>query len=60
MGEHAVVYGRPALVAAVDLRLFARFSQGKERLRISLPGLGTGCEAGWSEIVSYAREARER
>jgi len=67
MGEHAVVYGRPALVAAVDLRLYARFSPclaspGTPRapLRIALPGLFAGCEAGWPEILSYARQARER
>jgi mevalonate kinase len=67
MGEHAVVYGRPALVAAVDLRLYARFSPGLSatpagaaRLRISLPGLGAGCDAGWPEVLGYAREARAR
>jgi mevalonate kinase len=67
MGEHAVVYGRPALVAAVDLRLRARFSAGSPsagdrlaRLRIELPGLGTGCDAPWPEIFDYARRARQR
>jgi len=62
MGEHAVVYGRPALVAAVDLRLYARFSPCAPAapLRIELPGLSAGCAAGWPEILSYAREARER
>jgi len=38
MGEHAVVYGRPALVAAIDLRLRARFS--------TLPGPHEGGEPG--------------
>jgi mevalonate kinase len=67
MGEHAVVYGRPALVAAVDLRLSARFSPGPPaapdhpaRLRISLPGLGMGCDVSWPEVSGYAREARGR
>jgi mevalonate kinase len=76
MGEHAVVYGRPALVAAIDLRLFARFSPGRPaapdhpaRLRIALPGLGTGCDVAniadiadiaWPEVSAYAREARGR
>jgi mevalonate kinase len=62
MGEHAVVYGRPALVAAVDLRLFARFSAGATpgRLRIELPGLAAGCDSAWPEVLGYARQARER
>ncbi|HEV7517053.1 MAG TPA: hypothetical protein VGR07_12200 [Thermoanaerobaculia bacterium] len=62
MGEHAVVYGRPALVAAVDLRLFARFSRGSEpgRLRIELPGLAAGCDSAWPEVLGYARQTRER
>ncbi len=57
MGEHAVVYGRPALVAAVDLRLAASFSpfDTPGRLRIALPGLGAGCETDWIEVLSYAR-----
>ena len=62
MGEHAVVYGRPALVAAVDLRLAARFFpfDSAGRLRIALPGLGAGCETDWPEVLRYARETRER
>jgi mevalonate kinase len=60
MGEHAVVYGRPALVAAVDLRLSAHFSHGTRGLRIELPGLGSGCDAAWPEVLDYARQARRR
>jgi mevalonate kinase len=67
MGEHAVVYGRPALVAAVDLRLFARFSSTPAApasrpgaIRIELPGLAAGCEVTWPEVLGYARQARER
>jgi mevalonate kinase len=65
MGEHAVVYGRPALVAAVDLRLFARFSPspvsgvtlhpGKN---LEALGLASGEPFSWADIRAYTRQAR--
>jgi mevalonate kinase len=61
MGEHAVVYGRPALVAALDLRLTVRISPGAAgAVRLDLPGLDHSEETGWEAILSYARAARER
>lgn len=61
MGEHAVVYGRPALVAAVDLRLSARLSPlGSPGVRLDLPGLARVEDLPWSEVLGYARAARER
>lgn len=61
MGEHAAVYGRPALVAAVDLRLTARLSPlpGGE-VRLDLPGLGHAESTSWSDLRAYAGAARER
>jgi mevalonate kinase len=71
MGEHAVVYGRPALVAAIDLRLRARFSvlprrprgdspsSSPERVEIDLPGLGYRTTASWESVLRYTRAARE-
>jgi mevalonate kinase len=61
MGEHAVVYGRPALVAAIDLRLSARLSDSPEAgVRLDLPGLGVSEHLSWREVRGYARAARER
>ena len=59
MGEHAVVYGRPALVAAIDLRLTVRLSPAKDVI-LDLPGLGRSEHLSWKEVRSYARGARER
>ena len=63
MGEHAVVYGRPALVAAVDLRLTAHLgdlsSAAPTRIRLELPDLGFVAGTSWAEIRKYARDARE-
>jgi mevalonate kinase len=68
MGEHAVVYGRPALVAAIDLRLRARFSSPASQppgppddleVEIDLPGLGHRVATSWSEVLAYAGAARE-
>lgn len=63
MGEHAVVYGRPALVAAVDLRLTARFSSetpaNPAGVLLELADLGLSESISWEEIRAYAHHARE-
>jgi mevalonate kinase len=63
MGEHAVVYGRPALAAAVDLRLTVRLAalpaEPPGGVRLELPGLGLVASASWTALRDYARRARE-
>jgi len=60
MGEHAVVYGRPALVAAVDLRLTVRISsQADGAVHLDLAGLAHAEELSWQALRAYARAARE-
>lgn len=61
MGEHAVVYGRPALVAAIDLRLSARLSDSpKAGVHLDLPGLGVSEHRSWREVRGYSSAARDR
>jgi mevalonate kinase len=56
-----VVYGRPALVAAIDLRLSARLSDSPDPgVRFDLPGLGLSEHLSWKEVRGYARGARDR
>jgi mevalonate kinase len=58
MGEHAVVYGRPAIVAAVDLRLTVRVSTAADAdVHLDLAGLGQTVT--WEAVRAYARAARE-
>lgn len=63
MGEHAVVYGRPALAAAIDLRLTVRISGRSEGLadlvRLDLPSLPHTEELPWSGVLAYCRATRE-
>jgi mevalonate kinase len=67
-GEHAVVYRRPALVAAVDLRLTARLEGGGEAgrrspeapVRLRVPSLGLDEETSWRQVYGYAAAARQR
>lgn len=60
MGEHAVVYGRPALVAALDLRLAAHITPlpGEGPIAVDLPLLGVHQELGWEELRAYGDSAR--
>jgi mevalonate kinase len=64
LGEHAVVYGRPALVAAVDLRLAATARERPERrprtVRLEVPRLGLIEEVPWGVVLEHARGARAR
>jgi mevalonate kinase len=60
MGEHAVVYGRPALVAAIDLRLTVRVSAAPgDAVRLDLPSLPHVEEISREGLRAYARAARE-
>lgn len=64
-GEHAVVYGRPALVAAVDRRLEATFAGPLEAgaegpgIRLDAPALGPPREISWRRTIDHARAARQ-
>lgn len=61
LGEHAVVYGRPALVAAIDLRLSARCCDSPEPgVRLDLPDLGYRAHLSWMEVRAYSSGARDR
>jgi mevalonate kinase len=61
MGEHAVVYGRPAIAAAIDLRVTARVSAapGRGVVVLDLPRLPHSEEASWEALRDYARAIRE-
>ncbi|HEX5760487.1 MAG TPA: hypothetical protein VF121_14975 [Thermoanaerobaculia bacterium] len=61
IGEHAAVYGRPALVAAVDRRLGARLApRPGGGVQLDLPQVGHREEVPWQEVMDYARLVRER
>ncbi|MDE2692022.1 MAG: hypothetical protein OXI49_16080 [Acidobacteriota bacterium] len=63
MGEHAAVYGRPAVVAAVDLRLTVEARSdptGVGRIRLNLPDLGLQEEHSWPALEDFTNRARSR
>jgi mevalonate kinase len=61
MGEHAVVYGRPALVAALDLRARVDVADADAPgVCIRLPQIGVDARFEPEAVLDYAREARER
>ncbi|MYI32407.1 MAG: hypothetical protein F4112_05475 [Holophagales bacterium] len=67
MGEHAAVYGRPAVVAAVGRRLAVEgdleWPAGKAesgRVQLDLPDLGLDEEHSWGAIDEFTGRARRR
>ena len=63
LGEHAVVYGQPALVAAVDRRLTVRLetrstSRDPHPLEIDLPRVGVLTRESWTGVMEYAVRTR--
>lgn len=62
LGEHAVVYGQPALIAAVDRRLTVQLApcSPAAEAEIELPQLGAHTRCSWTGLADYARQARRR
>lgn len=61
MGEHAAVYGRPALVASLDLRMEAQLSwPGGGDVELDLPQLNLRRRLPWSEVLVYTHQVRKR
>lgn len=64
LGEHAAVYGHPALVAAVGLRLRATVQAAGDaepgRVRLHLEeGTGGATVLPWADVLDHARHCRE-
>lgn len=59
MGEHAAVYGEPALVAAVDPRARVEASVGTNGLLVELTDLDRHLETTWDEAREHADRSRE-
>ena len=61
MGEHAVVYGRPALIATIDLWLQVRMETRPESgVHLDLVEMGHRETTGWSDLRAYAKDVRQR
>jgi len=59
MGEHAVVYRRPALAAAAGLHARVRIApSAAPGVTLDLPGVGVHARIPWDDVLGYARRAR--
>lgn len=58
MGEHAAVFGRPALIAAVDRRLVVEIRSATRGVFLDLPDVGVSTATDWSDLLGYAQDSR--
>ena len=58
MGEHAAVYGQPALVAAVNPRARVEARRVDEGLAINLADFGTRFQTSWRQVAERADDCR--
>lgn len=59
MGEHAAVYQRPALVAAVDRRLTVELEAAASGVILELPQMDLRIASTWNDILAYSHARRE-
>lgn len=59
MGEHAAVYGQPALVAAVDPRARVEVELADQGLGVELADFGLQLQTSWREAGESAQRSRE-
>jgi len=59
MGEHSAVYGRPALVAALDLRARVEIQTAQSGVHIHLPDIGCKGDFEWKEVERETETSRE-
>ncbi len=58
IGEHAVVYGRPAIAAAIDRRLTVSLRPtGTDGVSLTLPGIDHAEQTTWERIAGHAERA---
>jgi mevalonate kinase len=53
MGEHAAVYGMPAVVAAIDRRAHVELTSASSGVELDLPDVNYQRGTNWSEILGY-------
>ncbi len=58
-GEHSIVWGEPALLAAIDKRCWVEVKDDQGKIRIIDEALGERQEVGFNEVLAFAGEGKK-